>query len=147
MPRRFDVGINAFDHAVFVYDECGALHAHDRLAVHFLFLENAVKVYRFLVLVRKKYEGQSVFRGEIIMRSDGILTYTYDHGVIIDQFVGEIPEAYRFRSATGSIVFGIEIHYDLFASEVGKSTLLAVLIGQSEIRRRIAYVQHIYASV
>ena len=127
MPLDFDLGENFADHSRLVNDERAPHDPHERPAIEFFFLPDAVLVHHLLIDIADQGKRQIIFFDEFLMSCSGVDTDAEDFRVF--ELFGMIAKIAGFGGATGGHVFGIEIKDDvLLALEGAQFDFIPVLI-------------------
>ena len=92
--------------------------------------------------VTQQREGEAEFLGKAGVGIDVVETGAEDGGVFRFVRVDEVPEPGTLGRSAGGVGFREKPQHDFLAPEVAKRDLLALVIGDFEIGRRIADLQH-----
>src|SRR6185369_8579609 len=109
------------------------------LAVHHLLAVGAVRRHGLLRRVREQGERQLVLGAELLVRRAVVGRDTEHHRPALLVGLPVVAEAARFLRTAGRVVLRIEIEDDVLAGEVGERDLLAVLVGERECGRLLAF--------
>lgn len=133
-----DVG----DGAVGTDKECGAQGAHVFAPVHGLLAPYAHGLLKAVVGVGNEGEGQVVGGDEFLMRGGRIAADAYDAVAFGGEGVDVVAQRASLGGASGGVVLGVEIEYEIVAGEVGQFYFLAVLVGAQQFGRFVSYVHN-----
>ena len=137
----FDFAVFFYEISFFIDDEGGSFDAHVFLAVHALFLEDAVKVDDDFIGIREKREVEFVLVPEVAVLLDGVAADAKDDVAEILE-VGKVrPEGLCFECAAGGIVLRVEVKDDFLSEVVGEGHIFAAVGGQCEVRRFLSNFQ------
>jgi hypothetical protein len=96
----------------------------------------------FAVRVAEEGEGEAELFGEALVVLRRIEADAEDLRVFGLVLRVEVPEPGTLPRSTGGVGFRIEPEHDLFAAQVAELHAVAVVIGNVEIRGRIAGIEH-----
>jgi hypothetical protein len=96
--------------------------------------------------VAEEGEGEVVLLRECGVVIDGVEADAEDARVLLRVFIGEVPEPGTFCRSTSGVGLRIEPEDELLPAKVAQLHAIAVVIEHLEIRRRIAYLQHLRTS-
>ena len=82
--------------------------------------------------VGEKFEIQSLLGAEILVGIDGVEADSEDYGIVLDVFGLVHLKLVGFAGSTGSLIFGIEVEDDPFATVILQADGGSVLGGQGE---------------
>src|SRR5687768_666797 len=99
--------------------ERAAVDATDLLAVHVFHLHDVEQLASRFVSIAQQFERETHLHLEIFMRFDAVSRDTYNIAVEFGEFRVSITELLALGSATGRVVLGIKINYQIFSVGCG----------------------------
>jgi 50S ribosomal protein L16 3-hydroxylase len=122
--------------AMLVDHERGTFDRHLLLPVHFLLIHHAVAFADPRIGIGKQQYRQAVLVAERCMAQAVIAAYPDHDRVELAELILERAEFIGFKGASGGVVLGVEIQYDILpALHRGKVDCLHIAIRQLEVRR------------
>jgi len=125
---------DVLDLAVRADQECGPGDSHDLLPVHVFFFHYAILATNLLVAVGKQSVGQAVFFLKLLLLLRRIGGDSQDDCGGLLNFLVCVTEPGRLNRSTRRVGFRKEEQHHGLAAEVLERDVLAILVGQSELR-------------
>ena len=130
------------DNTLLINDVSSAKRAFCYLAVHFLLAPCLVGLQDGEVGVGDEVEGQFILGDEPLVRGGGIAAhaqYLIAHG---DEPLVVVAQVAGLGGAARRAVFGVEVEYELLASEVAQFHSVSILVNALEIGGFYSDLQH-----
>jgi len=134
MSLGFYPGEDSGDLALRSDQKCCALNAHGFLAVHVLLFDHVIQFAYFPVGIAQQGKGQIVFVFELFLLFRGVGGKAQDYRAGLLNLVVCVAEPARFNGSTRGIRLGEKVQDHVSATIILQGDLVAILVGQGELR-------------